>query len=69
MVRFFNWIKRVYEGWKNVILGINTEQYQKRYDICMSCDKKIRLTKTITFVQCVVVNLKQNLDLKMKYVI
>lgn len=45
MIKLFNWLKRIYEGWKNVILGINTEEYQKRYDICMACDKKIRLTR------------------------
>jgi len=43
--RFFNWIGRVYIGWKNVITGKTSEESNRRYSICMNCEDKIQITK------------------------
>ena len=45
MIRFFNWLKRVYEGWKNVLTGNVSDESKRRLEICMNCDDKIQITK------------------------
>ena len=45
MKKFFNWIKRVYVGWKNVITHNISEESKRRYDICTKCNNKIQITK------------------------
>ena len=46
MKRFFNWLKRVYVGWKNVLTDNISDETKRRYEICMNCNDKLQLTKS-----------------------
>lgn len=37
------WLQRVIIGWWNVITKNETKEAKIRYEICMQCDKKIKL--------------------------
>lgn len=45
MVKFFNWIKRVFVGWYNVIFHKESEEAKRRLQICMECQDKIKIGK------------------------
>lgn len=49
MVRFFDWVRRVYEGWKNVLTGNLSEETKRRMKICEECTNKTRITKNEYF--------------------
>jgi hypothetical protein len=52
MIRFFNWIGRVIIGWWNVITKNETSEAKRRYEICMQCDKKIKIGGEWVCSQC-----------------
>ena len=52
MIKFFNWIKRVIIGWRNVLTGNETPEARKRYEICMQCDDKIKVGKDYICGHC-----------------
>lgn len=43
MIRFFNWIRRVFTGWYNRFTGKEESLYQERMKICSSCKDKINI--------------------------
>lgn len=37
------WLKRVIIGWWNVITKKESEEAHRRYEICMKCDKRLKM--------------------------
>ena len=52
MRKVIKWIKSVAVGWWNVIIKNETPEAKRRYDICMNCDKKIKVGKDYVCSQC-----------------